>query len=275
MKIIIGIDVDFEGYNPFDKHTCSFEKNSFEKNIFALAKYLKKNYFPAIFFLHTSPYIRKNYSNIFFTDKYYIDFWKSLESEKFEIGFHPHEESENGKYYFYYMSNYMETIFQKNLNLLSKNGLKINSIRTGFFSFNEWLIPICEKYKINFSFDNMAAYQPLTSTHFDNAPLYPYFYDYEDKEREGDSKVYSIPLGCGYNYNLWNGLIPECNDFSHIKKLWDLILAREDEKYWCCNILIHSYNFLKHKRNIIKSLEYIANKGEFILTDYVRKKINL
>ena len=145
----------------------------------------------------------------------------------------------------------------------------------GFFSFNEWLIPICEKYGIIFSFDNMGAYQSLTSTHFENAPLYPYFFDCIDKEKVGNSKVFSIPLGCARSYTLWKGLIPEANNFNHIKELWDLILEREDKKYWCCNLLIHSYNYLKHKKQIEKSLEYISEKGDFILTKDVRKKINL
>jgi hypothetical protein len=276
MKIIIGIDVDFKGYNPFDKYSCRFEKKHFDKNLFAIIDFLKKNNYPAVFFVHTSPFIRNTKSNILFS-KEYLELWKYLsETELFEIGFHPHEESETGKYYFYYIQNYMKKVFHNFLTDMNSNNISINSIRTGFFSFNEWLIPLCEKYGIKFSFDNMGAYQPLTSTHFENAPLYPYFFDYKDKEKEGLSKVYSIPLGAAYNMTLWNGLIPEANSLEHIKKLWNIIISRDTKIFWCCNMLIHTYNFLKNKTKIKKSLEYISeNKGEFALTKNVEKQINL
>lgn len=273
MKIIIGVDVDFQGYNPFDKHSCNFNKKHFDKNLFALIEFLKENNLPAVFFIHTSPYIRNKCSDIFMT-KEYLELWKYLSENKlFEIGFHPHEESETGKYYFYYISNYMKNVFHNFISIMSQNGIVVNSIRTGFFSFNEWLIPLCEKYNIRYSFDNMGDYQPLTSTHFENAPLYPYFYDYFDKEYEGCSNVYSIPLGTAYNMTLWKGLIPEANSFKHIKLLWDIITNRNDEKYWCCNMLIHSYNFLKNKKKIKKSLDYISKQGDYILTNDVSKKI--
>ncbi|HOK41452.1 MAG TPA: hypothetical protein PLD27_10495 [bacterium] len=276
MKIIIGIDVDFEGYEPFTKHYCKFNKKRFEKNLLALIDFLKEYKYPAVFFIHTSPYIRNNFNNIFYTDNFYLKIWKDLINSNFEIGFHPHEEDENGKYYLYYVYNYMKNIFDINLKLMADNGIKINSIRTGFFSFNEWLIPLCEKYNIKFSFDNMGAYQPLTNTHFENAPYFSYFYDYIDKEKIGNSKIYSIPLGFAYNYTLWQALIPEANKFSHIKKLWDIIISMEDKKYWVCNLLIHSYNFLKKKKIIKKTLEYISkNKGEFILTRDVSKEISI
>lgn len=275
MKLILSIDVDFDGYTPFDKHFCKFKKRKFDKSLYSLIDYLKNNKYPAVFFIHTSPFIRNHFSNIFFTENEYLSLWENLANDKYEIGIHPHEESEDGKYYFYYFQNYMEKIFKDSLTILKNNNIKVNSIRTGFFSFNEWMIPLCEQYNIDFSFDNMGAYQPFTSTHFENAPLFPYFYDYCDKEKEGSSKVFSIPLGCVYDFTLWDGLIPEASSFEHIKKLWDLILEREDEKYWCCNLLIHSYNFLKHRKKIEKSLEYISQKGEFILTNDVRKKINL
>lgn len=276
MKVIIGVDVDFEDYNPFDKHNCKFERKRFEKNLFALIDFLKDNKYPAIFFIHTSPFIRNNFNNIFYTDKFYIKIWQDLQDNNFEIGFHPHEEDEKGKYYFYYIYNYMKKIFEENLKIMLANGIKINSIRTGFFSFNEWLIPLCEEYNIKFSFDNMGAYQPLTNTHFENAPYYSYFYDYKDKEKIGNSRVYSIPLGFTYNYTLWKGLVPEANSFKHIKELWQLICSLEDKNYWICNLLIHSYNFLKRKRVIKKSLEYISkNRGEFVLTKDVEKEISI
>ncbi len=263
LKVIITIDCDFEGYFPFESKT-NFDKKKFDKSLDYTIELIEKLKIHSHFLIHTSVYIRKFFDDIFYTSNYYINLWKMLYAKGHYIGLHPHEEDYSGKCYYYYFPEYMENVIRTHCEYLKNNDINPVSIRFGYFTITEWTIPILEKYGILLSFDNMGGYISETSNHFEEAPLKKYYYSYKDKEKSGDSKVLSIPLGMTETKRLWKGLIPEANNFCDQKELIDELINISETKEHCVNLLIHSYNVPKNYEKIFETISYLKSRCEII-----------
>jgi len=265
LNIAITIDCDFNGYNPFEGK-ISFNKKDFDRNLLELILYIQRENIPAFFLIHTSIFIRKEFSNMFYTDAYYKKIWKKLYDTGHAIGLHPHEEEIGGIYYYYY-SEYMDRIISGHAELLYDNGINPCSIRFGFFTLAEGTLKSLEKNNILISFDNMGGYLSCTSNHFENAPCAPYFYSYFDKEKAGDSKIFSIPLGMDDSHKLWKGLVPEANSSDEQILLLDWLAKKHADSNSVYNLLIHAYNFLPQNKNITETISYIKKDLRMKIAD--------
>jgi len=263
LNVVITVDCDFDGYYPFENR-ISFNKNKFNDSIDAAIAIIKSHNLPACFLIHTSIYIRKYHSNLFYSKPEYLEIWKQLYDYGFELGLHPHEEDPNGRYYYYYYPKYMAKIIKAHCEYLKNAGINATAVRFGYFTISEWTIPVLEKNNIFLSFDPMGGYLSYTSNHFETAPLHQYFYSYKNKERAGNSRVLAVPLGMTGNKRLWNGLIPEANSVESQIALIDGLL-NESGKYADCgglavNLLIHSYNSIDKNKNIDAVINYMKSK---------------
>ncbi len=114
----------------------------------------------------------------------------------------------------------------------------------------------------------MGGYLSYTSNHFEEAPDYCYYYSYQNKEKAGNSKVLSIPLGMTDSCRLWKGLIPEANDIESQKKLVDTMSQKYSIKGNTVNLLIHSYNFYKNFKRITEVIGYIKTLNNVKIINY-------
>ena len=205
-----------------------------------------------LYFVHSSPLVRD-----FFLKPGFIAKWKELEAGGGDVGVHCHEEELYQKFYFADVGR-METAINFLTEALSRNGLQPKAYRGGHLAFSHKIIPILEQNELFLDFSSDSGrhlfYNNNLVADWRGAPSNYYCMSYEDHCKEGDSKVFEIPLGI---------YIEKQSLFSIWRKAKKLSQSKTKQ---IVSVLAHNYDFTTWQMRLkIKFALIILKKyGTFI-----------
>lgn len=220
-KLLVAVECDYAGYEPFTTRCCRYDHSDSLENVqLALDVVASECGGKAVFLIHTSPFIRRNWNDAFFTSPDYLSMWREVVSQGGELGLHLHEEEPDGSCLYYGYSLHLERIVSEHVHLLAEAGLQPTCESTGYFGLNEWLVPILEQNRLLVNLDHVGKFTDFTGTDWTTAPLRPYFLDRNSVTCEGDSSVLVIPLGMTNRWRGEDGLMANHNSLRYLRSLW-------------------------------------------------------
>jgi len=264
MKILLTVDADFAGYDPLYASSCRLNDDFFDDLIRTQEIIVEETGNHGMFLIHTSPFIRREHRDLFYTDEQYLRFWQQHVQQGGSLGLHPHEEEPDGSAYYYYYPAHITKVINNAQNHLSAAGLTAASIRFGYCAGNERLFPVLEKANITFLLDNMGGNFPEVYAWWQGAPESPYRPDYQERTRRGNADLWVIPIAFNRQSGNtgWRALIPEALAEVEIRTLWDAVLQQGQGPV---TLLLHAFAVRQHENKIRQALRYITtHQGEWL-----------
>ncbi|UCC95946.1 MAG: hypothetical protein JSW40_04150 [Candidatus Omnitrophota bacterium] len=152
-------------------------------------------------FIHTSSRART-----FFIQKSFLALWKYIIQNSGDIGLHCHEDDPHKAYYIQDIAR-MRKVISEQVNILRSYGLNIQAYRGGNLAFCKGLIPILEENGIRFDFSCEPGRYFVDAdsvvSDWRAAPTSLYRMSHLDHRREGNSKVYEVPIGTSQGHFLY------------------------------------------------------------------------
>ncbi|MDH7480989.1 MAG: hypothetical protein QHH26_03300 [Armatimonadota bacterium] len=263
-QVVLAVECDFPGYQPYEG-LCTYD-HAQSKRLVSLAVdfVLKVCGGKGVFFIHTSPFMRRNHSNPFFNNSEYLNLWQRVQDGGGEIGLHPHEEEPDGSCFYYYYSKHMERVINEHAELLRSRGFNISSQMMGYFGMNEWITPIAENQGLVISMNNVGKYVKYSHNNWNEAPLKPYFHSYDDSKAPGDSRVLEIPLGMTDLMRYEDGLVLDANSLWDLKRTWRQMEA--EGKTWPCFVLLRASKIEQCRATAERFLGFITKRRAMLST---------
>jgi len=206
-----------------------------------------------IHFIHTSPRVRD-----FFLEKDFRMLWKDIMKNKGDVGLHCHEDDPYREYY-YHDGSRMRNIISERCKTFKKVGCCVRCYRSGFLGFSVDMVRILEDNGLFFDFScepgRFLEHHGQLICDWRSAPEYHYKMSYSDHCKQGDSKVWEIPVGVSRNSYLYF----EKSSLKDIKKI-ALDLKEKSMQNRCdivVSVLTHSYEY--ESKECIKDIELKLN----------------
>lgn len=257
MKILATVDCDFAGYDPLYSHRCVLNGNFLDDLARTRDLLGEATGGKGLFLIHTSPFVRREHRDLFFTDDAYLAFWKDLVGRGYTLGIHPHEDEPDGSAYYYYYPEHMRKVLTTAQAHLRAPGLTAVAVRCGYCAGNERLFPVLADCGIPCLLDNMGGDFPEVYAHWASAPMRPYRPAPDARTREGDSPVWIVPIAFDEPSGMtgWRALIPEALTEREGRRLWDAVAGAGDGPV---TLLIHASAVKIHGEKIKTVLAHIA-----------------
>lgn len=261
MKILVTVDCDFAGYDPLYGHACALNEPEFHADLCRTRDLVREETGTGgLFFIHTSPFVRRQHNDLFFTGEKYLSFWREHCRAGGQVGLHPHEDEPDGSAYYYYYPDHIRKVLGEALAHLRAAGLDAASVRCGYCAGNERLFPVLEEFQLKYLHDNMGGDFPEAYAFWSGAPTAAYHPDGNARSKPGNTTLWVMPIAFapGTPYTGWQALIPEALTIGQTGQLWDIIAARNDGP---ATLLIHAYAVRKHEKRIRRALRLITRNG--------------
>jgi len=266
VRLLVAVECDYAGYEPFTANRCTYcHSESMDSVRRALDLVLSECNGRAAFLIHTSPYIRRNWNDVFYTSPDYLSMWNEVVAQGGELGLHLHEEEPDGSCLYYGYPEHLEKVVSDHVRLLEEAGLRAACESTGYFGMNEWLVPILEAHEILVNLDNIGTFTRFTGRNWAEAPSRPYFADRVDVARKGDSRVLMIPLGMTDCCRGEDGLMIGRNSLRYLKSLWREIRSASSGDS-ACYIWVEAHRIRKDERRLVSLLRWLKSEGAELAT---------
>lgn len=146
-----------------------------------------------VHFIHASPRART-----FFLDEPFMKLWKHIIEKGGSVGVHCHEDDPHKAYYFQDIPRMKEAISEQ-VRALRGAGLEVQAYRAGYLAFCAGLVKILEENGLRFDFScepgRYLIHNGRLVSDWRGAPTSLYRMSYHDHRKEGNSKVFEIPIG--------------------------------------------------------------------------------
>ncbi|MGB9587636.1 MAG: hypothetical protein ACPL7O_05595 [Armatimonadota bacterium] len=266
LGVILAVECGFSGYKPF-LGGCQYDHSKTLREI-ATAIDLVSGVAggKAAFLVHTSPYVRRELDDVFYTGDEYVHLWRRAIQAGGEIGLHLHEDETDGSCYYYYYGRHMEKSIEEHTTLLSNLGIQPTCQIIGYYGMNEWITPIVERLGILVSLNNVGEYVPWSHSDWTKAPRKAYFHSYDDAYASGDSKVLEVPLGTTELMRYEDGLVINPNSLWHLKRVWRDVRSAcvdEDALYF---VLLRTWRLNNCYSVAERFIRFIQRDGALLLT---------
>jgi hypothetical protein len=265
-RLIVVVDCDFVGYAPFSRGACSYDHQlTYNAVLDAVNLISCQCDGKAAFLIHTSPYMRRNWGDLFFTSTDYLGVWKQAVVRGGELGICLHEEEPDGSCLYYGYGAHLEKTLIEHVRILERAGMALTCQSTGHFCMNEWLIPALESADIHVNFDNIGEFNRISGIDWSTAPTGAYFMSKSDVTSEGDSQVLSVPLGGVGPCRGEDGLMVATSGSRYLRSLWNAMCAAsgsEDVFY----MLVKASRIDVDKNKLCSILRFVRSGGaRFVL----------
>ncbi len=271
-KLLVAVECDFEGYSPFVTHRCQYSHQQTLRRAKLAADVIQcECNGKAAFLAHTSPFMRREHGDAFFTSSDYKTLWNDVAACGGEIGLHVHEDEPDGSCLYYGYGKHIERVISSHVGMLEDCGVKPACHSTGYFGMNEWFVPALEANDLLVNLDNCGAFTKFTTRDWTVAPGKPYYMDPDDVTCEGASRVLSVPLGMTKYCRGEDGLMLAPNSLRYLRSLWEEI-AREsgDESVWF--LWVEAQRMDRDHRKLRSFLRWLKGKGvEFVVPSEIYK----
>ena len=215
-----------------------------------------------IHFVHTSSRARD-----FFIKEPFLELRKELARNGGDAGLHCHED-DSYKVYYYQDVSMMRSVIAERAEAFRKAGLTAKSYRSGFLGFSNKITEILEKNDIYFDFScepgRYLTHEDYIVSDWRGAAEHNYRMDYEDHRKEGNSKVWEIPVGTSGGKCLYF----EKSSLKDIEKIAIELKQRsmENKRDIVVSVLSHTYDYASQDRieNIEAKLTLLKKYGSFI-----------
>jgi hypothetical protein len=262
--IVFAVECDFYNYEPYHDG-CEYHHEETIRRLQEAADIMAKCVEgKAAFLIHTSPFIRRMYDDIFYTHNDYISLWQKVVERGGEVGLHPHEEEPDGSCFYYYYGAHMEKVLTEHFHMLQRCRIKPTCQMIGYYGLNEWTIPIVERLGIRVSLNNVGEYVPWSHNDWQKAPRTPYFHSYENIYTPGSSSVLEIPLGGWGVMRADDGLVFNGNSFWYLKKVWMNMV--KSGQHLLCFALLRPFKRDWSPQVVSKFVHFIRSQGVAVLT---------
>lgn len=265
-RLIAAVECDFEGYQPFESGECRYDHKKSLEDIKLASRIISSEIGgKAAYLIHTSPYVRRNWNDVFFTSPDYLTIWDNIVAQGGELGLHLHEEEPDGSCHYYGYAKHLHRIVQDHVTILGNAGFTLTCESTGYFGGNEWLVPILEEHRLLVNLDNVGVFTKFTGRNWIKSPNRPYLMDRTVAASEGDSGVLSIPLGMTSVCRGEDGLMVGSNGLRYLKDLWRNIAASSNNEITAF-VWIEAARIRRDWRKLASFLKYLKAQGvEFIV----------
>lgn len=272
-KLLVAVECDYAGYEPFTAKCCRYDHaDSIESVRLAADIVASECGGKSAFLIHTSPFIRRNWNDVFYSSPDYLSLWNHVVLQGGELGLHLHEEEPDGSCLYYGYSQHLERVVSDHVRLLAEVGLQPTCESTGFFGMNEWLVPILEANGLLVNVDNVGKFTKFTSTDWTAAPLRPYFLDRTAISREGDSRVLAVPLGMTDCCRGEDGLMANYNSLRYLRSLWRAAADAESANN-VCFLWVEAHRMPRDVGKLRALLRFLRSEGaEFVVPSEVYKQ---
>ncbi|MDP6685906.1 MAG: hypothetical protein QGI05_03035 [Candidatus Omnitrophota bacterium] len=215
-----------------------------------------------IHFIHTSRRAKD-----FFLIEPFLGFWRKISEKGGDVGLHCHEDDPYVEYRYHDVSNMRKVIFERTKAFREK-GLEVKCYRSGFLGFSSGMVRILESNRIYFDFscepERFLKHGDTVICDWRGAPSTHYRLDYNKYCKEGNSKVWEIPLGFAEGKYLYFEKFSK----NALKKVALSLKKRsvDDKMDIVVSVLAHSYDYasLKVVKEIEEKLSLLKNYGKFI-----------
>lgn len=262
-KLIVAVSCGFEGYEPFTARSCAYNH---AQSVACARRVLDVVQLhcggKAAFLIHTSPFVRRNHNDVFYTSRDYLSIWAEAVAGGGEVGLHTHEEEPDGSCLYYGYREHIERVVSSHVKMLGDVGLSAVCQATGYSGLNEWFLPVLKANDILVNFDNIGEFTQFTARDWSSAPIRPFIMDEDDMTVEGNSGVLSVPLGMTEFCRGLNGLMLGTNDLRYLKSLWREIASGDS----ACFLWVDAHRIESAGRKLVSLLKWLKSEGVSLAT---------
>lgn len=264
-RLVVAVECDFEGYRPFTHNRCDYNHVRSIESIHRVADLVQNECSGrAVFLIHTSPFIRRNWNDIFFTSPDYFSIWKRIEAQGGEVGLHIHEEEPDGSCLYYGYPSHLRKVISSHVQMLVEAGLKPICESTGYHGLNEWFVPILEENGLVVNLDNVGSFTEYTVRDWTETSGRPYFLNPDRVVEAGTSKILSLPLGMLDFCRGDDGLTCR-NSLRYLQDLWNHINDSFPASH-VCYLRVQAHRIDADQKKLQSFIRRIRQQGIEIIT---------
>lgn len=215
-----------------------------------------------VHFIHTSPRVRD-----FFLERNFRKMWKDIVKNNGDTGLHCHEDDPYKDYYCQ-DAYHMRDVISERVAAFQKVGLDVKCYRGGFLGFSNETVRVLEENGILFDFScepgRLLTHDKKIVCDWRDAPEHHYRMSHDDHCKQGESKVWEIPLGASKGRYLYF----EKSSLQDIEEI-ALDLRQRSLQNKCdiiVSVLSHTYEYVSLER--VKAVEeklcILKKYGKFI-----------
>jgi hypothetical protein len=203
----------------------------------------------------------------FFIEKDFRKLWKDLAGNNGDVGLHCHEDDPYKEYYYQDESRMRRVIRERSVSF-RKSGLDIKCYRSGFLGFSRDMVRILEDNGLFFDFScepgRFLEDNGQLICNWKNSPRRHYRMSYDNHCKEGDSKVWEIPVGASKGRYLYF-------EKSSLEDIENTALDLKEESVQtssdiAVSVLSHSYEYISKERmkDVESKIGALKKYGKFI-----------